>query len=257
MHEYTVIVAEDEELLLRSLVKKIENLNLNLKVIGTAPTGLLAYELTKKYLPDILISDIRMPVMDGIELLTKVHEEFPFIRLLIVSSYSDFNYAKTGITLGVSDYLLKPIETEVLAEAMANIICQLKSEHSVYENIFDFSADQNTPAYIAETLKIYIQQNYTENINLNLIATNINYSPSYLTKIFTSKFGCTPSKYIIKLRIQKAQKLLHQYPQVSVQQIGEMVGYPDQGYFSRIFKKYVGTGPLEYRNAAQTDRYNT
>ena len=74
-----------------------------------------------------------------------------------------------------------------------------------------------------------------------------NYSPSYLTKIFCQVYGCTPSKYLITLRMSHAQRLLVHEPGLSVKQIGEMCGYHDQGYFSRIFKKHTGKSPLEFR----------
>lgn len=79
----------------------------------------------------------------------------------------------------------------------------------------------------------------------------MNYSPSYLTKIFCQVYDCTPTKYLINLRMSHAQKLLIHEPSLSVKQIGEMCGYHDQGYFSRIFKKHTGKSPLEYKDEGE------
>lgn len=106
---YTVIVAEDEELLLTNLVQKIQKADPDFQVAGTAQTGDQALALVEKLSPDLVITDIRMPVMDGITLLTKVREQFPFTKFIITSGFSDFEYAKKAITLKVSDYLLKPL----------------------------------------------------------------------------------------------------------------------------------------------------
>ena len=205
---YTVIVAEDEELLLTNLVQKIQKADPDFQVAGTAQTGDQALALIEKLSPDLVVTDIRMPVMDGITLLTKVREQFPFTKFIITSGFSDFEYAKKAITLKVSDYLLKPVDSEELKEALSKI---------------------------------------KQEFNLNLIADNMNYSPSYLTKIFCQVYGCTPSKYLITLRMSHAQRLLVHEPGLSVKQIGEMCGYHDQGYFSRIFKKHTGKSPLEFR----------
>ena len=86
-----------------------------------------------------------------------------------------------------------------------------------------------------------------EDINLNLIAYNMNYSSSYLTNLFVARYESSPSKYLINLRMQKAQHLLLHNPTLSIKQIGDAVGYHDQAYFSRIFKKYCKVSPAEYR----------
>ncbi len=245
--EYTVVVAEDEELLLNSLVQKIEAFNPNFKVVGTAQTGKKALELVGRYAPDVLITDIRMPVMSGIDLLERVREAFPLIECIIISGFSDFEYARTALRLRVSDYLLKPIETEKLTKALQKIHNTFQAEKAKYNEIFHAGLTRQLPEEIAEILKTYILWNYTKPINLNLIASNMHYSPSYLTKIFQQQFHCTPSKYIISLRIQKAQQLLLHNPELSIWQVGEAVGYEDQGYFSRIFKKQTGQSPFDFR----------
>lgn len=245
--KYSVVVAEDEELLLHNLVKKVEASDTDFEVVGTAQTGTQVYELVKKLNPDLVITDIRMPVMDGITLIKKIRENYPLIDFIIISGYSDFEYTKSAIQLKVSEYLLKPVDTEELKVALLKIRNAYKLQQSAFEDIFNPSTTRNTPAQIASILKDYISIHYCLDINLNLIAGNMNYSSSYLTKIFDKQFNQSPSKFLISLRMQKAQQLLLHNPELSIRQIGESVGYHDQGYFSRIFKKQVGLSPLEYR----------
>ena len=244
----TVVVAEDEELLLNNLIQKIERINpAYFTVVGKAQTGTQAYELVKELNPDLLITDIKMPMMNGIELLEKVHNRFPFIKFIIISGFSDFEYAKSAIRLQVSDYLLKPVDPEELKAALAAVREHFEIERSAYSDIFNPEMTRNTPEQIAEVLKNYLVHNYNVDINLNLIATNMNYSSSYLTKIFCQKYDVTPSKFITSMRMSQARHYLTHNPELSIKQIGELVGYQDQGYFSRIFKKQMGVSPFDYR----------
>ena len=245
--KYTVIVAEDEELLLNNLVQKIQKADPDFQVAGTAQTGDQALALIEQLSPDLVVTDIRMPVMDGITLLSRVREQFPFTKFIITSGFSDFEYARKAITLKVSDYLLKPVDPDELKEALTKIKKEFQIAGNDYEKIFNAQAAALTPSQIADLLKDFIVNNYSEDINLNLIADNLNYSPSYLTKIFCQVYDCTPSRYLINLRMSHAQRLLLHEPGLSIKQIGEMCGYHDQGYFSRIFKKYTGKSPLEFR----------
>ncbi len=245
--KYTAIIAEDEELLLHSLAKKIESLDVNFEVIGKAQTGVQAYELVKQLSPDLVITDIRMPEMNGIMLLQKLRETYPLLDFIITSGYSDFEYAKSAIHLQVSEYLLKPIDPDELKAALLRLKNKYELQQNSFYDIFNSSTARSTPNEIASMLKEYLIQNYNKDVNFNLIANNMNYSSSYLTKIFYQYFECSPSKYLISLRIQKAQHLLLHNPDLTIRQVGESVGYDDQGYFSRIFKKQTGVSPLEYR----------
>lgn len=249
--KYTIVVAEDEELLLNNLISKIQKADEDFEVVGKAQTGSQAYDLIEKLEPDVVITDIRMPVMDGISLLTKVREQFPLTKFIITSGYSDFEYARSAINLKVSDYLLKPVDPEELRTVLIKIKREFQITKTNYEEVFNLGTTRMSPAQIANLLKDFLVENYAQDINLNLIANNLNYSPSYLTKIFCQVYDCTPSKYIINLRMSKAQRMLLHNPELSIRQIGEMVGYHDQGYFSRIFKKQTGKSPFEYRGTTE------
>ena len=247
---YKIVIAEDEELQLNSLVKKVEKFCPGFPVVGTAQTGSQAYKLICEKAPDILISDIRMPVMTGIELMEKARIMFPELQFIIISGFSEFEYARSAIRLQVSDYLLKPVETEELQKALNKIRLKLQERAQEESAAFNGDSENKTAEQVAFAVIEYLQHHYNEEVNLNQIASALHYSPSYLTKIFVQQYDTTPSKYMISLRMQKAQQLLAHNPELSVRQIGETVGYPEQGYFSRIFKKYVGVSPLEYRSGA-------
>ena len=189
--------------------------------------------------------------MSGLELIEKVRNHYPFIHVIITSGFSDFEYAKSAIHFQVKEYLLKPIDIGELYEALKTIRIGLDEEQTVYSAAFSMIAAQSTPKEIADDLKNFILEHFSEDINLNLIANAINYSPSYLSRVFCQFYEMTPSQYLINLRIYQAKHDLAYRPELSIRQIGEAVGYPDQGYFSRIFKKKTGMSPMRYRNISR------
>ena len=195
--KYTCIVAEDEELLLHNLIKKVEACEAGFIVVGSAQTGVQAYDLIEKYNPDLVISDIRMPVMDGIELLKKVREGYPEMDFIFTTGYSDFEYTKQAIRYSATEYLLKPIDPDELNEALNRIKKKYLMEQQKIEQIFNESLAGQTQEQVAKALKDYLNANLSENINLNMIAYNMGYSASHLTKIFAAQYEQTPTKYLI------------------------------------------------------------
>lgn len=244
--EYEIIVAEDEELILHNLTQKI-NASPFFRVVGEAQTGLKALELVKEKMPALLITDIRMPVMDGMTLLSKVRDLFPDMKLIIISGFSDFEYAQEAIHLKVYDYLLKPVSQENITAVLDRLKKDLELEQNDYQKYFSDNRSPLSPAQVAELLHEFISKHYQKPLNLNSIAQMMNYSQSYLSKVFLQEYKCTPIKFLNQLRLQKACHLLLYNEELTINQIAELTGYEDQGYFSRTFKKNTGISPLQYR----------
>jgi len=247
--KYGVVVAEDEILIQQNIIKKIENSDTGFTVLGKAQTGTQALELINTCNPYLLVTDIRMPMMDGLTLIEEARENHPELDVIIVSGYSDFSYAKQAIHLQVREYLLKPVDTEQLHLALSSLANKYRLEQQNLEKNFSGACTCHSAREIAELLRDYINKEYCHDINMNLIAENLNYSPSYLSKIFLQAYHMPPTKYLISLRMRKAKELMDRNPGYSIHMIGEAVGYEDPGYFSRIFKKYEGVSPQKYRGS--------
>lgn len=246
--KYRVVVAEDEYLILNNIVKKITELDLGFEVIDRVQDGKAALEIVKEKVPDLLMTDIRMPLMDGLELLENVAVDYPYIKKIVISGYDEFEYAQQALRVGVVDYLLKPVKMGELAMALNKIRIELEEE---YELLYDLSPDggDDSVERVIELVEVYIRENFMEDINVNMIAQKFNYNVSYLSKVFTKYIGENPSSYLIRLRINKARQLLLNDQKLTVKEIGEIVGYPEPAYFSRIFKKYTGHSPSKFRDS--------
>lgn len=122
---YQIIVIDDEPLIARSVSQIIAKTNSSFQVTAIAYDGLSGLEKIKELEPDIVFTDIKMPCMDGLQLVKEVRKQFPLIKTVILSGYDEFEYAKTAMREGVMDYLLKPINRELLAELLTMIENQL------------------------------------------------------------------------------------------------------------------------------------
>ena len=242
------VVAEDEELILNHIIKKIQQIDSGFVVVGAAQNGKQALEMIEEFSPDLLLTDIRMPVIDGLELLKNVALNYPYIKTIVISGYSEFEYAKQAIKYGVHDYLLKPLEPEELRKTLAKIKISLEAETDFFKHRLPKNTPgSNSPEEIMAIVIQFIKENFTREINLNSLAQNFNFNASYLSKLFKKYYEETPVKYLLNLRINEAKHLLRSRPELDIKAVGELVGYPDQFYFSRIFKHMTGKSPSEFR----------
>src|SRR3712207_3645012 len=113
---YKVLVVEDEAVIRGGLKKMIEEVVGGFLVAAQASKGKIALEQLAVWLPDLLVTDIRMSEMNGLDLIKRVREQYPDLPILIISGYNDFEYAKQALRYGVAEYLLKPIDRLELAQ---------------------------------------------------------------------------------------------------------------------------------------------
>lgn len=131
-----VFLVEDEVVMRNGIKNNIPWEKEGFEFVGEASDGELAYPLIKKEKPDILITDIKMPFMDGLELSRIVKKEMPQIKILILSGYNEFDYAKQAINIGVTQYLLKPISSAKLLEAVKEVGALIEKERE-YERMME------------------------------------------------------------------------------------------------------------------------
>ncbi len=243
---YRYIVVEDENLIQQNIIKKIESLSLPLTLAGAVSNGFDAQLLIDKICPNLVITDIRMPQYDGLELAAYINKNHPEIKIIIITGYSDFSFAQSALRYGVTDYLLKPISKEALMISLQKVIISMDSEHNELTTISSNSNNLDKVT-ICELMEKYLCENYRLDISLSEMAEHFGFSTEYLGKIFKAHTGQTPSKYLAKLRINEAKRLLINNPELEVQKIAELVGYNDNFYFSRTFKAQVGMHPSDYR----------
>jgi YesN/AraC family two-component response regulator len=245
---FTVIVADDEKLIANNIARWIEENCPSFRVAATAGTGLEALEQAKELLPDVVFSDIKMPEMDGIELISRLRREMPAVLCVIVSGYSDFEYMKAAIQQSAADYLLKPVNPEELKRLLQRLEATLLAREQQM-----IPRRESDAAALAERVRLYLQENYDQPVDFSSLADSLAVSAPYLSKLFHEQEGKSPSRYLTDLRMRKAQKLLMD-TQLTVREIAVRVGYPDPFHFSKTFKNSEGVSPSQFRQPGDPDR---
>lgn len=257
---FKVLIADDEPDVCRLIGHLIEwDLN-GLVSAGTAENGSVCLKRIREERPDIVITDIRMPGMDGLELIRQVKEEGFTCRFVIISGYQQFEYARRALRYDVEDYLLKPVGKRELNDCLKRIVERLGAEDAETEaaarerggwkegaeapgHAVGEPGRESRPVRLA---KQYIGRHYMEQIRLSEISEMVYMNPSYFSTVFKKEIGISFSDYVIEQRIEAAKRLLRESG-CSVREIAERVGYTETAYFSRLFKKQVGIKPSQYR----------
>ena len=130
MINFTIILADDEQQILYGMKNGIDWESLGFSVVGTAQNGKEALELIEEYHPDLLISDIKMPFMDGLELSKTIHENYINTKIILFSGWDDFEYARTAISYGVSQYIMKPIDYNEMQKLLTTMHEELEKEYA-------------------------------------------------------------------------------------------------------------------------------
>ncbi|QTH41559.1 response regulator [Cohnella sp. LGH] len=249
MNEINIVIAEDEPLLLRTLVRQVQYADSLFKVVYAAPDGESALQFLQNHqVPDILITDIHMPVLDGIGLIKAVERAYPAIKKIIISGYSEFEYAQQALKMNVIDYMLKPVKKQDLEDLLSRLKIKIVGERSAMKSMIPLSNRQYNAEEIVKSVEEFIKTNYAGEISLEEISKRFNVNAPHLSKIFLKYAGESPSRYIMTLRMNEAKHLLSLKNELTVKEIGEAVGYPDPFYFSRMFKQFTGITPTEYKS---------
>ncbi len=234
---WKVLIADDEPLIIRSIIRRIQWEEMDLELAGTAENGDELLEKIKTLQPDLVITDICMPAMTGLEVIAKSFELENPPRFIITSAYTTFEYARTAIRLGVDEYLPKPVTSASIREALENSLKKLRQSRKPEQkkNLFIDTACQ------------YIEANFQKQLQLKDVAQEVYLSPSYFSSLFKAETGMNFLDYLTKIRMEHA-KIWLKDPQYSQNDVAAMCGYSSSKYFGKVFKAETGMTPGEWRH---------
>ena len=258
-----VIVIEDEALIRKALILTVPWNEHKCEVIGEAGDGKEGIELAENLQPDIIITDINMPGIDGLTMIERLKESTA-AEFIIFSGYSQFEYAKKAIKLGVHGYLLKPVDDDEFLQVLDETVEFIeKSRHydemqrelemldqsdarELFLKMAGTDSGNCKDKYVRDAIG-YIKDHYAEEVTVKAAAEDLSMSESYLGKLFHVNTGYTFLEYLTMYRVQKACELLTRHD-IKTYEVANLVGYQDARYFSRLFRKFTGMTPSEYKN---------
>lgn len=239
---YKVMIVDDEMYVRNGMAEQIDWKSLNCTVCSMAENGLDALAKYEAERPDLIISDIRMPKCDGIDLLQRLRDNGENVQVIFLTAYDEFNYARDALRLLAADYILKPFEDGELEDSVRRILPKLIQNPSEEENL----ADSNR--FVRETIS-YIEEQYSSpQLSIATIADNLRISQGYISRLFKKEMNMTIAAYITQVRMKKAALLLKNRQNYKVYEVCEMCGYSDVAYFSSLFRKIYQMTPTEFQN---------
>jgi two-component system response regulator YesN len=238
-----VIIVEDESNIRQGICDLIENVVGGFTVVGQAANGIEAMELMRSRVPDLLITDIRMREMDGLELIKRIHYRHAEMKILIISAYNEFEYAQQALRYGASEYMLKPINRLQFTHFLSKL-----QDESILRNTLQESANALSERQIIRSVKEWIHNNLQEQITLQKVASEVYMNHKYLSVFFKSETGINFSDYVEQCRIAKAKKLL-KASRLKIYEIAQLCGYASPKHFMVVFKQVAHLTPTEYRDS--------
>lgn len=240
----SILLVDDERWVRTALKITIEKLDMPFTIIHECNNGLEALDWLRQNKVDLVLTDVRMPIMDGLALTRQIKEESFVPDVIIISVHDDFHFLQESLRNGVFDYLLKPVEVDDLRTCLEkwlerhnkNAIGSLDNSDSV--------AEANSP--ISQVLQ-YIKDTPLGNVTLAEAAKKVHMNPSYLSQLFKQHMNKNFVDYLMEVRINEAKRLLTS-TSLRISDISERLGYADLPYFSNVFKRLTGSTPSEYRN---------
>lgn len=251
-----IIIVEDEEIIRKGLVYTIDWLSMDCVVVAEAADGEEGLQKIIEMKPDVVITDIRMPKMDGIEMIQKALEQVEF-KSLILTSFAEFEYAKKAIQLRTYEYLLKPVDEEKIMETIKelqkdlnkNRKAEFAEENENYTSKgldFDYymKLDITENGYVKKAIQ-KIQDSFADRISIESISEEFGVSTSYLSRKFRSVTSYSFLYMLNAYRVQQAIKLLNS-GRYRVYEISDMTGFGDYKHFCAVFKKYTSMSPTGF-----------
>ena len=263
-----LLIADDEKLEREALAELVQRRFEREVVLEVAENGRKAADTAVLWGADLILMDIEMPGMSGLDAARAVLAQRPSCRVIFVTAYSLFQYAHEAVHLGACDYLLKPVDPDELEASVRRAMRQIETERKLEE----LAAAQPQPeqteteeeaedapeegensqmALVMAHVRRYLEDNYMFDLSLDSVGEILHISPAYLSAQFKKYQKMNFLDCLTELRINAAKELLAD-PFRSSAEVASMVGYEDASYFARAFKKRTGMTPTQYcRQAGQ------
>ena len=243
---YKLLIVEDEKFIRKRLVEHCPWNEWGFECIGEAENRMEALSICANLQPDVVLTDVRMPVMDGLTLISKLRNNGFNLPIVVISGYADFSYAQQAIEYNVMAYILKPIKQQVLKDTFSKV------KNTLDKGLIYITSSPAVKDTTLLPVLNYIEENYHNDIRIQRLAELAHLSVSQLMRRFKNETGLSIVSYINKLRVEKA-KILLDNTQLKIYEIAQRAGFDDVRYFCRVFRDLTNYSPTDYRERCRNE----
>ena len=242
----TVMLVDDEYWTLQGLEKLFDWKKHGYEVAGSFEDAISALEEIVEADPDLVLTDIRMPGLNGIEMIRRAKEAGVRSVFVVISGYSDFEYARGAIKYGAFDYLLKPVSYEEAEALLTRADDYFAAQEKAQEEELAIETEPETGNEQFNALLQYMREHFSERLQLKELAKAFYLNPNYCSELFNKKLSISFSRYLNQLRIDQCCTLLRTSAK-SAEEIAAQAGFTDSTHFHKVFKSITGETPGQYR----------
>lgn len=249
---YKLLIVDDEDIIRKGIISFVNFEELNIDRVLEASDGKAALEIFKVELPDLVLADINMPKLNGLQFTSACKAIKHDVKICIVTGYDYFDYAVTALKLGVDDYILKPASKKDIGDALGKLINKIVNEknsdelNSIVSGLKNKTKVEEDSGYKAKIEKLIEDNIGNPELSLTLLSEKMNLSFGYLSDLFKKLIGATFQDYVFSERMERA-KILLLSTDMKNYEIAEAIGFEDPNYFSTAFKKKYGVSPNRYK----------
>lgn len=238
---YTVYILDDDPLIISGTIDTIIWEEYGFKVVGFGTDPHIAYDFVLKEKPDLVVCDLKMPSMNGIEFIRKIKKIDSDCEFIMISAFPEFEASRDFFLLGGHDFLVKPVESKFLAITLEKLFEKLYKKRPL---IIANNADAGKIDF--SLLVDYITKNFNKKHSLKALSNKFHISEGYICNLFAKEYDTTLTAFITQLRMDKAAHFITTTDK-SMKEIAILCGYHDYFYFCRVFKNKFAKAPTEYR----------
>jgi YesN/AraC family two-component response regulator len=243
----SILLVDDERWVRTALRKVIERCDQPFQIVQECANGLEAIDWLTNHEADLIMTDVRMPIMDGVCLVKELREKNKQSEIIMISGYDDFQYVQFALRNQVADYLLKPVEVEDMNRCLTMVSSrQSRMKTKQHMSAATKGSDEKLESSAIQQVIYYIQSTIPGEITLQEAAAKVHLNPSYLSQLFKQQMKMNFVEYVLEQRMERAKRLLANTC-LRISEVAERVGYADLAYFSNAFKRVTGKTPTEFR----------
>jgi Response regulator containing CheY-like receiver domain and AraC-type DNA-binding domain len=239
------MVVEDQYHFRKGLVKMIEESEHKWNVVSEASNGRDALKMLEVHKPDLVLTDIRMPAMDGIEFVTQMRRMHPDTIVVILTGFKHFEYAQAAVKLGVMDFLVKPCTEEDVRDMLGRASEKFEAMRLPEPQTAEARPEDKQDNVIRKAIA-YVEKHYADDCRMTEVASHVHLNPSYFSVLFKRVTGESFTAYVTRFRMEKAMELLRT-TDMKVFEIASATGFGEPNYFTNVFRQHFRLSPKECR----------